>query len=80
MSYNDMGFWMENEQRRFAVMADSLLKIEVKPLEKAWLAKALETLRDKLVRNRMKEMAGSEIYALRGKEIDQVNEILNKIR
>lgn len=54
-------------------------KLEVTQLEHAWLKKGLETARDKLVRNRMKEMVGSEIYALRGKEIDQVNALLNKI-
>lgn len=61
-------------------MADQVLKIEVKPLEKQWLVKACETLRDKLVRNRMKEMTGSEIYTLRGKEIESLNELLNRIR
>lgn len=52
---------------------------QLEPLEKAWLRKAVETQRNVLVRSRTKEMVGSDIWNLRGKEIEQLNVLVGKL-
>lgn len=44
-----------------------------------WLRKAIETQRAALVRSRTKELAGSEIYQLRTREIDALNSLYNSL-
>lgn len=51
---------------------------ELLPLEKQWIKKALKDLMATLQRARLKELDGSEIYQLRGKEIEQLQQIFNK--
>lgn len=46
--------------------------VDLTPMERQWVAKALEVLRGQLIRARGKERVGSEIHALRGREIDEV--------
>lgn len=61
-------------------MAEKLVSIEVTVLQRQWLAKALDTQRKVLVRSRSSEMAGSEIFELRGREIAAVDELIAKVR
>lgn len=70
---------MFNAQKEFTFMANDTRKYDLTALETAWLKKSLETQRAAIVRNRNKEMAGSEIHVLRGKEIDQINNLLHKL-
>lgn len=48
-------------------------------LKRAWLKKALESQRDAIKRSRQKEMPESEIYALRTRELQQLDQIYNEI-
>lgn len=48
-------------------------------VEKLWVQKSLDLQKTALVRSRNKEMAGSEIYFLRQKEIDVVEALMKKI-
>jgi len=51
---------------------------EITMTEKQWIHKSLSTQRDSLLRGRQKEMTGSEIWQLRGKEIEILNGLINK--
>lgn len=53
--------------------------IELLPLERQWIAKAVITLRAQLARARSKELSGSEIYNLRGKEIQMLDSLYNRL-
>lgn len=57
-------------------MADFTVKLE--GMDRAWIKAALQVQRAVLVRGRAKEMDGSEIYALRSKEIAAVDALLVK--
>lgn len=57
-------------------MADK--KYELSAYEAQWVKKALEDERLRLIRARGKELAGSEISVLRGREIDQLTLLLQK--
>lgn len=50
-------------------------RFELDVLEKQWIVKALESQRNMVVRARNREMAGSEIYMLRSKEIQAIDAI-----
>lgn len=54
-------------------------KLEFDVMELAWLRKSCETQRNVLIRQRGKEQVGSEIYAMRGREVDAVNALLQKL-
>lgn len=47
-------------------------------MERAWVRQALTTQRAALMRSRQKEIAGSEIWSLRGKEIDSLNVLIER--
>lgn len=64
-------------QLEITIMADAK-KYELTPMEAMWVKKSLEAQRNILVRNRLKEVVGSEIYALRGKEIDALSALVLK--
>ena len=49
-----------------------------KSLDRQWIKKSLESQRAMLVRSRSKELAGSEIYALRGAEIATLDRLINE--
>lgn len=53
--------------------------LQLEGLERAWMARAIEVLRGVLVRSRAKEMPGSEIYELRTKEINALEELALKV-
>jgi len=48
-------------------------------LDRQWVRRSLEVLRMQLVRSRMKEVPGSEIYVLRGKELAQLDVLIGKL-
>lgn len=49
-------------------------------IQKQWIVKSLECQRAALVRSRTKEMVGSDIHALRGKEIDALDHLIQRWR
>lgn len=59
-------------------MADAPKKLEFYLLESLWIKKALENQRQALIRSRTKEVAGSEVYTLRGKEIESLTQLIQK--
>lgn len=52
--------------------------VELTVMERQWIRKALETQRMVLTRSRDREMEGGEVRALRNKEIEAVNRVLDK--
>ena len=48
-------------------------------LERNWIKKALETQRTSLARARSKEVVGSEIHELRGKELGSIDALIRKM-
>lgn len=56
-----------------------LRKLELSLLECQWLRKAVQTQVAALVRARGKELDGSEIHVLRGREIESLNKLLLKL-
>lgn len=48
-------------------------------LERQWVVQALRTQLSVLTRSRNKEMAGSEIYALRSREMNHVGNLITKM-
>lgn len=61
-------------------MADSpVKKYEFSVVDVLWLRKSLEFQSAGLVRARGKETVGSEIYALRTREIEAVRDLLNRV-
>ena len=47
-------------------------------LERQWVRKSLETQRAVIVRGRNKELPGSDIWTLRGKEMDILTNLISK--
>lgn len=58
-------------------MAEAVKQEDI--LRKAWIKKALELQKMALIRARQKEMVGSEIYALRTKEIQMVERFIEEV-
>lgn len=54
-------------------MPDIIVKDTV---ERLWIQRALIGERERLLRGRAKEVAGSEIWALRGKELEFLNALI----
>lgn len=52
--------------------------VSVSLLDRAWIRKSLELQRNSLVRARTKEMVGSEVYVLRGREIEALGALINR--
>lgn len=53
--------------------------VELTPLDRAWIVQSLKTQAKALSRSRDKEIAGGEVWQLRGKELDTINAIVVKI-
>jgi hypothetical protein len=53
-------------------MADEV-KMSFAALEKAWIKQSIAVQIKALMRSRQKEIAGGEVWALRGKELDFLN-------
>lgn len=51
---------------------------ELSVVERAYVKRALDVLKGTLIRSRSKEMVGSDIFALRTKEIDTISGIMEK--
>lgn len=47
-------------------------------LERQWVRKSLENQRQVILRGRNKELAGSEIWQLRGKEMEILTNLVSK--
>lgn len=61
------------------VMAEAAKEVVVKDaMDRGWIKKALESQRAMLIRSRTKEMTGSEVWHLRGREIEQLNLLIGK--
>jgi len=58
---------------------DGVVAVELAVLDRQWIRRALETQRNVIVRARAKELAGSEIYELRTREVSQINAVLDKV-
>lgn len=54
------------------------LSVELDVIEKSWVHVSLMAKREQLVRSRNKEVTGSEIWVLRGKEIEALNALTPK--
>lgn len=50
--------------------------IELDVIERSWVSVSLQAKREQLVRSRNKEVTGSEIWSLRGREIEAINLLL----
>lgn len=70
------GDTVNHYQKELFIMADK--KYELGVLEAQWVKKALEDERLKLIRARTKETPGSEIHALRGKEVEALSLLIQK--
>lgn len=60
----------------YSTMAAKSFQLE--NMEVQWVRKALDTQRAALVRSKAKELSGSEIEALRSKEIAALESLINK--
>lgn len=54
-------------------------KFDLTLIEVLWLRKSLDMTRVSLMRSRDKEIVGSEIYLLRGREVDAVMALSQKL-
>lgn len=60
-------------------MAESKkVSFELDAIERSWVHVSLQAKREQLVRSRNKEVTGSEIWVLRGKEIEALNALMPK--
>lgn len=59
-------------------MADAKSNMEFTALERAYVKKALQSFRVTVVRMRSKELVGSEIHTLRGKEFDELSKLIER--
>lgn len=57
-------------------MAEAVKKFELGVMDVQWVKKALETQRFQLIRSRTKEVPGTEIHVLRGKEVDSLTRLI----
>lgn len=55
------------------------VSFEFSVMERGWIRQCVETQRKVLLRSRLKEIAGGEIWQLRGKEIDALTALLAKV-
>lgn len=67
---------MDTYTQELFIMAEK--KFELAVLEIQWIKKALEDERLRMIRARGKEMPGSEIAQLRGREVDQLTLLIQK--
>lgn len=47
--------------------------------DRAYLMRAVVTLRQALIRSRAKEVAGSQVWEFRGAELDELDELVRKL-
>lgn len=59
-------------------LVDDKMKVELTTMERAWIKKALELQRTALLRSRMKEVPGSEIWTLRGREVEALTGVIGR--
>lgn len=59
--------------------ASKLFVVSVSLLEKQWIAKALDLQQKSLKRSLANEMAGSEIYELRHREIAALDSLISNV-
>lgn len=62
-------------------MAESKVVVppmELSAMERAWIQQSLQLQRASLIRSRGKEIAGAEIWTLRGREIEAISALLNR--
>jgi len=60
-------------------MAEKTFVLELSPYDRAWVRNALVVQRNVLQRSLNKELAGSEIHALRLREIQHVDSLIAKV-
>lgn len=62
-------------------MAEAAKEVVVKDaMDRQWIYRALVALRAMLIRSRGKEAAGSEIWTLRGREIDTLSTLMSRFQ
>lgn len=59
-------------------MAEAVGKYEFNAVERGWLKKSLESQRSMLIRSRQKELTGSDVWVLRGKEIEFLTVLISR--
>lgn len=62
-------------------MAESKVVVppmELSAMERAWIQQSLQLQRASLIRSRGKEIAGGDIWTLRGKEVEALTSLLNR--
>lgn len=62
-----------------ASISEETKLVEFNHLERLYVSRALASYRASLVRSRNKEMVGSEVWRIRGNEIDRVADIVRKL-
>lgn len=60
-------------------MADTKVKYEFDAAERAWLRISIQNQIKMLQRARTKEVVGGDVHALRGREIDALNILAQKV-
>lgn len=55
-----------------------VVAVSLSGLERVWIKQSIGSQIKMLLRSRQKEIAGGEVWVLRGKEIDVLNSILGK--
>lgn len=64
---------------RRPVMADAnVKKFDIEVMDRQWIHSSLQAKRDQLVRARNKETSGSQVWVIRGQEIEQLNALINR--
>lgn len=56
----------------------NIMSVELTPVERMWIVRCLASQRQMLSRARQKEMPGSDIWHLRGREIDDLGELARR--
>lgn len=59
--------------------SQEVVKLEVTVLDRNWLRKSVEAMRDGRLRAAKKEAPGSEIEALRRREVEQLTALLGRL-
>lgn len=70
--------FMEIDMAESVKNASGRLVCDLDTIERSWVHVSLLAKREQLVRSRNKEVTGSEIWVLRGKEIEALNALAPK--
>jgi len=63
-----------------ANVIDPKVSVELSSLERQWIVKSISSQRAMLIRSRQKELPGTDIWTLRGREIDALGDVARKFQ